>query len=241
MALMVERVSAYRQEMDLESFVSNATWRELLVELVESNKIDPWNIDLVKIVDSYIAVVKEMRVLDLHIPANIILAASILLRMKSETIGIFAEQETEIEEPGMLQERVIPEVQDLVPRLRMQPRRKITLNELMDALSEAIKISEKRETIERERLEPLAIIVNKDGDIDEKIDKALVLVKKSVDREGITTLAHVASGFGTIESMLLDLFVPLLFLANMDKIGLMQEEFFEEIFIRLNGNGNGRA
>lgn len=239
MTSIAASVSAYRQEIDLEDLVRNATWRELLAELVESNKLDPWDIDLVKIVDSYIAIVKEMRVLDLHIPANIILAASILLRMKSETMGIFAEQEMQVEEPGPQQERVTPEIPALVPRLRMQPSRKISLRELMEALEEAIKISEKREVIERERLEPLANIVISKEDIDQKINIALGLIKRSVDREGITTFARIADRFSTTEGMLLDLFVPLLFLANMNRIALMQEEFFKELFIRLNGSKNG--
>ena len=75
-----------KQQLNLQEFVKNATWRELLVELVDSNQLDPWNIDIVKVVDSYIAVVRKMQVMDLHIPANIVLAASILLRMKRETI-----------------------------------------------------------------------------------------------------------------------------------------------------------
>jgi segregation and condensation protein A len=241
MAATAESICAYKAGIDLEDLVSNATWRELLFDLVESNKLDPWDIDIAKIVESYIAVVKEMRVLELHIPANIMLAASILLRMKSDSMGIFAEPEAEVEEPGMQQGRVIPEVPELVPRLRMQPRRKISLNELMDALNEAIKISSKREVVERERFEPLANIAIGKEDIDDKIEAALGLVKSDVDREGVTTFARIAKGFDSMEGRLLDLFVPLLFLANMKKVMLMQEEFFDEIFIRLDVGRDGGA
>lgn len=239
-SLVAASVSTYRQGIDLQDLVRNATWRELLVELVESNRLDPWDIDLAKIVDSYMSIVKEMRVLDLHLPANMMLAASILLRMKSETMGIFAEPEAQAEEQGLQQERVSPEIPALVPKLRMQPGRKITLNELMDALDEAIKMSGRREEMIRERFEPLLerIVISKD-DIDEKIDAAFGMVKKSADSEGVTTFARIANGFGTTESMLLDLFVPLLFLANMNRIMLVQEEFFDEIFIRIAGEMNG--
>ncbi len=245
MASLVEAsISTYRQGtekgIDLESLVSNATWRELLIELVETNRLDPWDIDLSKVVDSYMAIVKEMRVMDLHVPSNIMLAASILLRMKSENMGIFAEPVVE-EVPEMVQGRITPEVPELLPRMRMQPGRKISLNELMAALDDAIKTSSKRETIEHERFVPLMdrLVLSKD-DIDEKIDAAFGLVKKSADREGVTTFARVSSGFGNMESMLLDLFVPLLFLAHMKKVMLMQEEFFNEIFIKLESEGSGR-
>ena len=245
MASLVEAsISSYRQGtekgIDLESLVSNASWRELLIELVETNKLDPWDIDLSRVVDSYMAIVKEMRVMDLHVPSNIMLAASILLRMKSENMGIFAEPAIE-EVPEMALGRVTPEVPELLPRARMQPGRKISLNELMEALDEAIKTSTKRETIAQERFMPIMdrLIISED-DIDEKIDAAFGLVKRSADREGVTTFARISSGFGSMESMLLDLFVPLLFLAHMNKVMLMQEEFFNEIFIKLESDGNGR-
>ena len=236
MASMLTSVSAYRQDFNLESLVKNATWRELLAELVESNQLDPWDIDISKVVDGYIAIVKEMRTLDLHIPANIMLAASILLRMKSETVGIFAEPEAQVEE--LAPQRITPEVQDLVPKLRMQPGRKISLNELMEALEDAIKVTEKRALTEREKLDPIANFVISKEDIDEKIDNALRLVKTNMDKEGLTTFAHIANHFNSIESMLLDLFVPLLFLANTRKVALMQDRFFDEIFIKFEGGKN---
>jgi segregation and condensation protein A len=237
MASMLTSVSAYRQDFNLESLVKNATWRELLAELVESNQLDPWDIDISKVVDSYIAIVKEMRTLDLHIPANIMLAASILLRMKSETVGIFAEPEAQVEDAALVG-RVTPEVPELVPKLRMQPGRKISLNELMEALEDAIKVTEKRALTERERLDPIANFVISKDDIDDKIDNALKLVKTEMDREGLTTFARIANRFNSIESMLLDLFVPLLFLANARKVALVQDRFFDEIFIKFVGGEN---
>jgi len=32
--------------LDLQEFVKNATWRELLGGLVATNRIDPWDIDI---------------------------------------------------------------------------------------------------------------------------------------------------------------------------------------------------
>jgi segregation and condensation protein A len=233
-----QEVSTYSSDLNLQEFVKNATWRELLVELIDTNQLDPWNIDLIMVVDSYIDAVKKMRVMDLHIPANIILAASILLRMKSETINIIQlEENLDAEEP--LQEgRVTPEVTPLIPRLRLQPKRKITLNELMDALGDAIKINEKREIIIRRKSEPVNLVIEKD-DIDEKIAATLKLVKENIDREGMTTFGQLSSGFNSVENLLLRLFVPLLFLAHKGEVVLMQEEFFNEIIVKLNDEKDG--
>ncbi len=233
--------STYSSGLNLQEFVKNATWRELLMELVDTNRLDPWDIDIIKVVDSYIDAVKKMRVMDLHIPANIILAASILLRMKSETISILPIEEPIPIEDAIQQGRVIPEIPNLVPRLRLQPKRKVTLGELMDALGDAIKINERRETIVRQRAEPINMQIEKD-DIDQKIAHVSKLVNENVDREGLTTFAKLSSGFKSIEGILLGLFVPLLFLAHKGEIILMQEQFFNEIFVKLNdGKDGGKA
>jgi len=225
-------------DLNLQEFVKNATWRELLVELVESNRLDPWNIDIVSVVDAYIAAVRKMRVMDLHIPANIILAASILLRMKSESINLIQSDEVVAEEEIAQVGRVIPEVPDLVPRLRLQPKRKVTLTELMDALGDALKMNERKETIARQYSEPINLVVEKD-DIDEKIKATYKLVKSKVDREGTTTFAVLSSGFNSVEGLLLSLFVPLLFLAHSGSVTLVQDQFFNEIFVKLNSDEDG--
>lgn len=227
-------------EQNLRNFVGNATWRELLVELVSTDKLDPWNIDLVKIVESYVGVIRKMKVLDLHVPANIILAAAILLRMKSETFKIF-----EIEEPVQEQEellpgavRVIPEVEPLVPRLRMQPNKRVTLYELMGALDDVMKLKEKRELLVQASGVPMQFYIDKD-DIDQKVELIYNLVQDNADKTGMTTFSYLLDKFEKQDKVLVDLFVPLLFLAHKQRIIIMQEKFFDEIIIKMNGKVNG--
>jgi segregation and condensation protein A len=233
-----QEVSTYSSDLNLQEFVKNTTWRELLTELVESNRIDPWDIDIIKVVDGYIGVIKKMQVMDLHIPANIILAASILLRMKSETINILQFDEPLESEEAIHQERVIPDVPNLIPRLRLQPKRKITLTELMDALGDSIKINERREMIVRQRTEPINIVINKE-DIDQKVGATYKLVTEKADKEGMTTFARLSGSFNSIEGILLSLFVPLLILAHKGQIILMQDQFFNEIFVKINEDYDG--
>ena len=220
------------RQLSIEEFVKEATWRELLLELVESNQLDPWNIDIARVVDGYIKAVRRMKVLDLHIPANIILAAAILLRLKSETLNIAEPiMEQQAEEQEQIQ-RVIPEVQSLTPRLRIQPNRKITLTELMGALDEAIKLKDKREIIFEAAHAPMQFVIDKE-DIDAKIEHIYLMVQGDADSEGVTTFANLANKFSHTESILLDLFIPLLFLAHKGRVVVEQERFFDEIFIRV--------
>jgi segregation and condensation protein A len=224
-------------EFSLEELVKNATWRELLVELVEKERIDPWAVDLARIVDGYIAAVKRMRVLDLHVPANIMLAASILLRMKSDSLTVFEPPQEPVEEQVQVG-RVIPEVEALVPRNRMQPGRKVSLQELMDALNDAMKITEKRAVIATERATPMDFPVVKE-DIDEKISAAYMLIKSNADKEGMVSFSQISKRYDTLTSVVVDLFVPMLFLAHRKSVALMQEKFFDDIFIKLTDGAHG--
>ncbi len=223
------------RELDLQEFVQNATWRELLVELVSSNKLDPWDVDIEKVVDGYLAAIKKMKVLDLRVPANMVLAASILLRMKSDSLSIFAmHEEAPVEEQLLAGPRVRPEVEQLVPRARMQPRRKVTLQELLSALDHAMKIEVKRQVDHERMTAPISIEIDKE-DIEEKMERLFKRIKRSLDREKMTTLAQVSAAFGNTQDLLIDLFVPMLFLAHMGRIAVLQDIFFGDILIKVTG------
>ena len=112
------------KDFNIVDLVNEATWKDLLIELVHKNMLDPWNIDIIDIVDKYVNAVKAMKVLDLRVPANIILAASILLRMKSEMLSINEPEEEEATEEVVHREVLEPE--SLTFRLRIPPKRRVT-------------------------------------------------------------------------------------------------------------------
>jgi len=218
--------------INLENFVSEATWKDLLIDLVRKNKLDPWNIDIIDIVDKYINAIKLMKILDLHIPANIILAASMLLRMKSEMIDFDGSVEEQQEEQSI--ERPAVNVDPLTFRLRIPPKRKMQLAELIAALEEAMKIKEQHE-IKAERDANIALPVSIKGiDIEEELESVYKIVKSNIGNDKMITFTEL-SHISNVDDVLLGLFVPLLFLANKSRILLLQETFFGEIIVMLNG------
>lgn len=240
MATEVE-VSIYKDRFDLEELVKNTMWKELLIELVEGNKLDPWDVDIAVIADKYVQAIRKMKVLDLHVPANIIFAASVLLRMKSELLPIFDEvqEEPEAEEYSEVQMGIArPEVPGMIFKFRVQPKKRITLEELMDALEDAMKFQEKRE--ERAQFEvPQMQLKIPTEDIDRRMEKVLGLIGDNADSYGLTTFAALSAGYAKSESVLIGLFVPILFLADSDRIAIRQDSFFEEIFIKLKSEKDG--
>ena len=91
--LAVEHKHQPQKNVDLEHLVKQPTWKEMLLDLVVKEQLDPWNIDIGLIAEKYVKHIREMQTLDLHIPANLILAASILLRFKSDAVRLEEEEQ----------------------------------------------------------------------------------------------------------------------------------------------------
>ena len=226
-----ENQDGLQRTLDLRELVKEATWKDVLMSLVESNSVDPWDIDIGKIANEYVQTIKKMKVMDLHIPANMTLAASILLRMKSDTMVMFKE-EVQMEADGMAVQRQTPEVPELIPKFRLQPHKKVTLTDLMDALDEAIKMTDQRAVSATEMEAPLDFVVVKE-DIDVKIASAYKLLSSNMSASGSVEYSTLARLFGSERNAISDLFIPLLFLTDRKEIDISQEVFFGDIMISL--------
>ena len=215
---------------DIEDFVKEATWKDVLTDLVKKNELNPWDIDIIDLVGKYVGAVRGMQVLDLRVPANIILAAAILLRLKSDML----ELEERIEEPEGMEAgftRPYVPVDGLSLRLRLPPKRRVSLNELITALEEAMKLKEFREARVAEETRMVPLILNR-SDVEADSEKVYETLKLKADKSRMLTFTSLCD-VSNKENNLLDLFIPLLFLANKNRVLLMQENFFEEILIAL--------
>ncbi|MGC8662283.1 MAG: segregation/condensation protein A [Candidatus Micrarchaeia archaeon] len=226
--LMQIQIETKESKIDLEKLVGEATWKDLLVELVKKNKLDPWNVDILEIVDRYIEAVKEFKTMDLRVPANIILAASILLHFKSDALYYEIEGESDEENEVETVQRAIPEIPPLSFRLRIPPKRKITLNELIGALEEAMKLKEIREQKKNETVNfPIKF---ESRDIELELNNFFEEIMAKADGNGMTTFSNIMANKKE-KDPLVEIFIPLLYLTHRGKITLMQEVFFGEIII----------
>jgi len=216
----------------IEQLVNKATWRELLLDIVSSSNMDPWNIDIGTITVNYIDKVKKMKINDLHVPANVILAASILLRFKAQAF--------QFEEPEPAQEEVTvfegmpgdaTEMQLLQLKMRMQPKRAVTLSDLLVALDEAIIIETKRET-KRVAVPKMVEFKLPEYDIEKEMKEVLTQITKLSDKEGWLTFSYLLSEMKRegARSLVLTL-LPLLHLCQEGKISIMQDDIFGEILV----------
>jgi segregation and condensation protein A len=202
---------------------------DILLQLVQMGKVDPWNIDIVDLTEKYIERLREMKELDLRISARAILAASILVRMKSEAL-LYSEEEGESEEEE--KERIRVEVEPLAPPLR-RVERYYTFEDLIEALMDALEEAERRKPKKRKReeiKEEIFVVDDFRVDIEKHVNRLYEIVRKlySETKEPIRFWDLV---FDPQPKIIARTFLYLLFLSNMGKVDLLQEEPFGEIFI----------
>jgi segregation and condensation protein A len=221
------------EENILQLVLEKENWEEVIYHIVSIEKLDPWNIDLIKLTDSFLRYMKRIEELDFRVPARVVFVAAVLLRLKADYLSIFEEEETieQIAQQQPVDLGIDPNLVQLGLPMRRIPKRQITLDELIVALRKAITVREKR--IERRRIwrERLALQVT-----EEDITKRIEEMMHEID-ELMSKMRSEKVGFSQIvkkweRKRIVEKFVPLLHLENDRKIKTEQEDYFKEIWIR---------
>ncbi len=209
---------------------------EILLGMARSGEIDPWNIDIIDVTDRFLAKIVEREKVDLRASARTLLYASILLRMKSDVLvnAPPPEPEDDFAPDFELEPEDYP---TLEPRQRNAVARPVTLQELINELQRAVATkdaSHMRKTLkidkpERKTIEEVLGIAHNEDIEASIVDMTGVLDREFAYREFVmfTELVKDPTPRGIV-----DVYLPLLFLANRKYITLTQEVIFEDIFIR---------
>lgn len=220
------------EDMKLERIVAYPTWREMLLDLVASKKLDPWNIDIVDIASGYLEKIRKMEMLDLRIPANLILAAAILIRFKSDALRFEEEAQVPVEET-YVEEGAEPEVIPVLElKTRIPPKRMVTLDELLLAMEKVFDEQKKREEKAQKIEIPSVINIQlPEMNIEQRMAEVYDLVLERKDATGLATFSSLVeerTAIGIISTLL-----PVLHLVQDKKLSIFQEKFLGEIFIRV--------
>jgi len=140
------------------------TWKSILTNLVKSEEQNPWDVDIAFLSDKFIDTIRELKRMDFRISGKIVLAAAILLRIKSvylvtNDIAGFdrlleQQQEDDSEEESddipdevALQRQRMNATLDkfgIVPRTPLPRKRKVSVYDLIDALQKAMDFKNKK-------------------------------------------------------------------------------------------------
>src|SRR3989338_8024538 len=62
------------------------TWQTILLDLVKTGEIDPWDVDISILANKYLEIIKKLQESNLYISGKVLLASAILLKIKSELL-----------------------------------------------------------------------------------------------------------------------------------------------------------
>lgn len=221
-------------ELNLAEIAEKPDWKEVLHTIVQGEGFDPWDLDISVLVSRYVSVIREMRVLNFRLPANVILVASVLLRYKSDAWSLEPEPEPVPEKPFEMP-ILGKDYPALEPSLRVT-KRKVTLEELIQAIEDIMqrekKKAEKRALeLPAELPQQLVSLVTDNENFEERVDAVLEKVRKLVDSQNMVVFSSLVEDRSVLGIM--QCLIPLLHLANKGSVALQQDAVFGEIFIHL--------
>lgn len=225
------------------------TWQSILSDLVKSEKMDPWDIDVSLLTKRYIEMLQKLKELDFKVTGKVVLCAALLLKMKStQLVGadlerfdlLFAEPEEDID--GFMDDdydqylRIRQAFEDsdelrLIPRTPQPRSRKVSIYDLMEALQKAMEVKKRR--VMRHVPDNVEInIPTKRFDITEAIREVYGKLKMWFFRNNVRMkFKQLVPGDSKLDKVYT--FIPLLHLTNERKVDLFQEEHFGEIEVEL--------
>lgn len=201
---------------------------EVLVELARRGDIDPWDIDIARATEKFLHYMDSLERRDLRIPARTLLYASILLRMKSDSM----EGASEVLLPEADLEEVLAEADlEIAPQLpeppvRRQTKRPVTLQELISELKKAEMVGRRKAMRERwvSPVEKALDLSHEEGV--ERIKVLGPILDDMFTSSQSVPLADIKEGDAVGN------YISLLFMAQRRQVWLEQQEFFGDLFIR---------
>ena len=247
--LLTERKEATNQKVfDILFDADEITWKDLILGLIDTEQMDPWDIDISIIAHKFLVMLKKLKDLDFRVSGKVVLASAVLLKLKSDKLmeeeiaaldqlinsveqqdDAFLFDEVTGESIGRIE---LPEKPKLIPRTPQPRKRKVSVYDLIGALELAL------ETEHARFLRPKADF--KTPIIREHVDIGLVIkdvysrinayYTGAPQRKRLTFADIIPSEEKQDKVMT---FIPLLHLDNQRKIDLLQEDHFGVIEIGL--------
>jgi segregation and condensation protein A len=223
-------------------FGDKLSWQAIIYDLINTEQLDPWDINISLLSDKYLDKVRLLEEANFFVSSKVLLAAALLLRLKSEILlnkylpsldDILFGRKEEPKEYTQERLELDEDLPDLVPRTPLPRFRKVTLAELMASLGKAIATETrriKRVVVEKQREMEVNVslpkkIINLKDKINEVYEKLMGIFSSREEKISFSELA------GHEKEERIYTFVPLLHLDYQHRIVLEQEKHFEEIWI----------
>lgn len=221
------------------------TWQSIILDLVKSEEIDPWDIDISLLSQKYLETVRKLKEANLFISGKVLLASAILLKIKSERLlsEDFVALDNLLFPPENMEEldqyidnnrqSTLLEHPKLTIKTPQARKKKVTVDDLLEALDQALSVNERRllRTAERNRVPENMVIPERAYDITLLIEDLYKKLFGLSAQKEVLTFTEVLPSNQKQDKLLT--FSPLLHLSNQERIDLDQKEHFGEIYIKV--------
>jgi segregation and condensation protein A len=221
------------------------SWKAIIMDLISTEQMDPWDINISLLTGKYIDRLNQLKEQDLKVGGKVLLAASILLRIKSTKLvsddlddfdrliaGADMSQEQfydELEqELARGDELGLKEEYELLPRLPQARRRKVSVFDLVKALEKALEVKERRVL---HSMPPPMPLPQRKFDVTAALTHLYQRIQSLFSVRKNLTFQQLLPGESKQDKVYT--FIPLLHLANHQKIELEQSEAFGDIHIKI--------
>ncbi len=212
--------------------LAELSWKDMLYEIIST--LDPWDINIVELSSRYSRRVDEMQRMEFHVPANIMLVSSILLRMKADVLH-FSDLDEDKEEfnydyaeyaDSEFNENLDFDLEiPIIIKPKRVPKRKVTAIELISAIQEVME--EKTKEIRKKKVKFENMIIPVEPDIKKLIEEIYGKVMEILKNKETVTFSEILND----KDDMIRVFLSVLHLSNKQKIKIKQKKMFEEIFI----------
>jgi len=223
------------------------SWKSIIYDLVKKEDMDPWNINISLLTKKYIDRIQELKQSDLKISGKVLLAAAILLRIKSkrlvgEDLSEFDRllSSTDVDEDEFYDEleqelrkgeaQGLQEHFELNPRTPLPRKRKVSVYDLVQALEKALEVK-KRRVFNAWNAVGDAKLPERTFDITKAITGLYDKIKFFFFKQNQKKLKFSELVSSDKKEDKVYTFIPLLHLCNEDKVDLIQEEHFSDFDI----------
>jgi len=227
------------EENILQMIIEKESWEEVIYNIVSLENLNPWDIDLIKLTESFLGYINKMKELDFRIPAKIVFVAAILLRLKADYLSIFEEETIEeaAKEKPFVDLGIDPDLIQLGLPMRRIPKRQVTLTELVVALKKALVVKERRTERDMKWRNRIRVEI-KEEDITKRINELMQEIDNLMIqlKGGKLKFKDIVGQWN--REQIVNHFIPLLHLEQNRKVVTEQEDYFKEIYIEKRNSSN---
>ncbi|MBS3119586.1 segregation/condensation protein A [Candidatus Woesearchaeota archaeon] len=227
----------------------DVTWQSMLYDLVKQSNMNPWDINITELADRYLELLQTFKKMDFRISGKVVLAAAILLKLKSTRLLsedmsefdalIASGQESQMDSDSFYDDlghenfQQNDETPGLMPRTPQPRKRKVSIYDLVGALQQALEVKNRRVLRHRSYEAAMIRLPQKKVDINALIEKIYAKVSAHFRLKDSLTFDELVQSDRKDDKLYT--FIPLLHLSHVDhrKIDLSQDRQFGPINISL--------